>query len=275
MTMNIPADIAYRLNYVDGMFLTAGLETQEQAYFVRTTALLNAMLYTPGVLSGLAVSQASGNALSIEPGGGIDASGNFLILPGSSGNPLMVPTTAANPSVVYLVQPAPAQQVAGMQPNIANMAGVPVLAPGGAAAPPNSILLAQVLLNSQGQVTGVTDSRVPVTSRLGMPLTTNTLAVASPIPGGTPVQGTLTVPVDHLPAVGRPYSTIVRFNDQGAPSFAVQPQVLCQVQGAIPYSTAVSDITTTGFTLTLGAALVTPSSDVRVVPASVNWWAFT
>lgn len=275
MSMTIPADIAYRLSYTDGMFLTAELEACEQSYFARTIALQNAMLYTPGVLSGLAVSQATGNALSIEPGGGIDPSGNFLILPGSSGSPLTVPTTAANPSLVYLVFPVAAQQSAGMAPNIVNLAGVPVLAGANAAAPANSIVLAQVALDGQGGVTGVVDMRVPVTSRLGGALTaSNFMALAAPMPMGAPINGTATVPVELLPTKQKPYVATIQFNEQGAPAFAVQPQVVFQVQGAIAYPTAVGNITTTGFTLTLAPASVTPSSDTPVDPVRVQWWAF-
>lgn len=276
MSTTIPSDIAYRLSYQDGMFLTAGLETLEQSYFVRTGALLNAMLYTPGVLSGLAVSQATANSVAIAPGGGIDPSGNFLVLPGSGAVPLSVPTTSANPSLVYLVFPSAAQQAAGMQANVVNLAGVPTLAAAGSAAPDNSIVLAQVSLNEQGQVTAVTDKRVQVTSRLTSPLTglATAEAAVSPVPVGTTTSGVVTIPVTQLPTAGQPYVATISFHEQGTPAFPTAPQVVAQVSGAIPYPTAVGQITPTGFTLTVAAASVTPSQNTPPAPVAVNWWAF-
>lgn len=279
MTDTIPSTIAYRLKYTDGMFLTSDLMTTEQSYFVNTTALQNKMLYTPGVLSGLLVTQTGGNALSVQAGGGIDESGNFVILPDGGGNALTVPTTSANPSLVYLVYPASPPPVADTSGYVVNTAGVPTLMASGAAAPANSIVLAEIGLDDQGNVTTITDKRVAVTSRLGTPLSgtedaARTMAAASPVPSNSALSGVVTVPADQLPTADKPYTTTVYFNAQHSPAFATGPQVIVQVQGTVPYPVSVGQPTaTTHFVLTIGASTVTPSSETAD-PLQVSWWAF-
>ncbi len=88
MSSTIPSDIATRLNYRDGMFLTSAYMGLEQNYFSNWFRLQNRYLYNAGVLDGLQVTAQDGNTLTVSAGAAIDDEGDFLIFPGQSGNRL-------------------------------------------------------------------------------------------------------------------------------------------------------------------------------------------
>ncbi len=82
--------------------------------------------------------------------------------------------------------------------------------------------------------------------------------------------GRLTVPVESLPTAAKPYVQTVHYLEQKTQAFAVPPRVVVEVQGAVPYPTAVSDIGTTDFTLTIGGSTPTPTDPG---PLELVWWA--
>ena len=82
--------------------------------------------------------------------------------------------------------------------------------------------------------------------------------------------GRLTVPVESLPTAAKPYVQTVYYLEQKTQAFAVPPRVVVQVHGAIPYPTAVSDIGTTHFALTIGASTPAPADPG---PLQLVWWA--
>ncbi|MBI3284911.1 MAG: hypothetical protein HYZ65_08700 [Burkholderiales bacterium] len=170
MSNEIPSNIAERLNYQTGMFLTSAYMTLEQNYFSNWIRLQNQYLYTPGVLSGMLVTQQA-NALSVSQGVAFDSVGNFLILPAGSGNPVAIPANPTNPFVVYAMYPSTAGATAPVVSEAA-MVGA------GPSVPSNGVILATVAIDANQAITSVTDSRVPVSSRLPAVLSSGVAASA-------------------------------------------------------------------------------------------------
>lgn len=268
----IPADIAYAVVYTDGTFLTSALMNQAQNYVVNWLQLQNQLLYTPGVLHGLAVSNPSGNSLAVSGGAGFDELGNFVVLPDKSGA-VTVPTSAANPCYVGIFYPTTVQPVSG-QPNVQNMAGVLAVADTIEGLPRYSVLLAEIA-TANGGVTGVTDRRTPVTSRLPANLDAATTAPMAVMRASTSrtLQGRVMVPSDPLRGQGDSVAVTVPYHTQPTPgpAFSQPPHVLVTVRGALPYATSVSDIGVNDFKLTLTAVLA-PQSDGA--PIAVEWIAY-
>jgi hypothetical protein len=266
----IPANTAYTLVYQDGMFLTSGEMTTAQNYFVNWLTLQNELLYTPGVLSGLLVSNPSGNTLNVDSGAGIDAVGHFVILPTGTGNTLTVSTKAANPSYVGIVYPAVPPPVTGMAYTV-NTAGQLQLANSIDELPDNSIVLAQVNMTSNGGIDSLQDLRQPVTTRLPANLgTSSEQALAAPSPSSR--SGVAAVSRSPLRKQGDSSSQVVYYNDLHTPAFSGVPKVLVTVQGSEPYATSVSEVGPAQFTLTLTAVL-TPAAGASG-PISVQWMAY-
>ena len=267
----IPANTAYSVVYTDGTFLTSALMNQAQTYFVNWLQLQNQLLYTAGVLNGLVVSNPSGNSLAVSGGAGIDDLGRFVVLPDNSGA-LTVPTTATNPCYVGIVYPTAPQAVTG-QSNVWNMAGTLVLANTKAGLPAHSLPLAQIAM-ANGAITGVTDQRMPVDTRL--PANLGMLPVTPPAlrdAGARTVQGTVMVPSGPLRQQGDQVQVSVPYSSQALPAsmFDQPPRVLVTVRGAVPYATAVSEVDTTRFKLTL-TAVHAPLPDNA--PIAVDWIAY-
>lgn len=267
----ISANVAYTVAYTDGTFLTSALMNEAQAYFVNWLQLQNQLLYTPGVLNGLEVSNPGGNSLAVSGGAGFDELGHFVVLPDSSGA-VTVPTTAANPCYVGIFYPTTVQPVSG-QTNVQNMAGMLAVADTIEGLPQYSLLLAEIAI-ANGGITGVTDRRKPVTSRLPA-----NLGAAAVVPqalrsdGARTLQGRVMVPSGPLRRQGDSVAVTVPYGTQPAPgpTFSQPPRVLVTVRGALPYATAVSDIGVNDFKLTLTAVL-TPLPDGA--PIAVEWIAY-
>lgn len=267
----IPANVAYTVVYTDGTFLTSALMNEAQTYFVNWLQLQNQLLYTPGVLNGLAVSNPSGNSLAVSGGAGFDELGHFVVLPDNSGA-VTVPTTAANPCYVGIAYPATAQPVSG-QTNVKNMAGSLAIADTIEGLPTHSLLLAEIAV-ANGGVTGVTDRRMPVTSRLPADLGTPMAVPQALRPDGArTMQGRVMVPSGPLRRQGDSVALTVPYSTQPTPgpAFSQPPRVLVTVHGALPYATAVSDIGVDDFKLTLTAVLA-PLPDGA--PIALEWIAY-
>lgn len=67
-----------RINYYDGLFLTADLCSQEQTYFRQQLSYNIAALYSQGIVDGLTV-ELKGSYINVEPGLAFDGEGNQLI----------------------------------------------------------------------------------------------------------------------------------------------------------------------------------------------------
>jgi hypothetical protein len=269
---DIPANVAYAVVYTDGTFLTSALMNQAQTYLVNWLQLQNQLLYTPGVLNGLAVSNPSGNNLAVSGGAGFDELGNFVVLPDKSGA-VTVPTSAANPCYVGIFYPTTVQSVSG-QPNVQNMAGVLAVADTIEGLPQYSLLLAEIAITNGG-VSGVTDRRTPVTSRLPANLDAATAAPVAAMRASTSrtLQGRVMVPSSALRGQGDSVAVTVPYNAQPTPgpAFSQPPHVLVTVRDALPYATAVSDVGVNDFRLTLTAVLA-PQPDGA--PIAVEWIAY-
>jgi hypothetical protein len=254
MSTPIPTTAAEHLNYQTGMFLTSDYMTLEQNYFSNWFRLQNRYLYTPGVLSGMAVSQQN-NALCVTQGVAFDANGNFLILPDIGGNPVSVPTQASNPFYVWAIYPDTTKQSTPVVNAAAQLqAGNSVAATG--------VLLATVALDANGQITAVTDARVPVTSLLPAILTAQNNALRLP----SALQGKVSVATTTLLAAGNSISQTVPYSTP-TQTFTNPPSVLATVAGSLPFALAVAaDLNQ--FTLTLTALQATPAG---VTSVDVNW----
>lgn len=261
MTPSIPSDVAVRLNYHDGMFLTSALMTQGQNYFINWITLQNQNLYTAGVLSGLQVT-GQNQTLTAQPGFAIDGSGNFLVFPGSSNNTLTVGSASLNPFGVYLQYPP--QNVSASADTVNTAA---VLQIGDTTGNPYwGVILAQVSLDQNGSITSVTDRRVPVTSKLPANLSGG---------GGASVdltaskQGIAKFDAGTLASVGATATQTVNYVDAGIQAFAKPPNIFVNVAGAVPYATEVTAVGTVSFSLTLTAVQASTAGD----PIQVNWLA--
>lgn len=269
-TPDIPANTAYTLQYQDGMFLTAGDMTTAQNYFVNWIQLQNQLLYTPGVLSGLVVSNPSGNTLSVSTGAGIDAAGHFVVLPDGPGNTLTV-QAATNPSYVGLSYPAAPQPVVGI-PNTVNMAGMLQLANSIDELPANSIVLARIAMTGNGGIDSVKDLRMPVTTRLPANLNVPPLELVRADHSNAARHGVAIVSGTRLRKQGDSVSQVVYYLPQQTTAFDSNPQVLVTVIGSLPYASSISEVGLTHFTLTLTAVLAPLATDIDDV--LVNWMAY-
>lgn len=271
MTPTIPKEFAYCVSYQDGMFLTSGNMSTEQAYFVNWLTLQNQLTMTAGVLSGLEVTNPTANTVLVATGAGLDPAGHLLVVPQGATNTTLSVQSSPNPTYVYLVYPTTTQAATGMPAYTLNMAALPQL--GGMPNPPNNgIILAKISLNEAGNIVSITDMRQGVASRLPITFgvktqdaTADTVMVA---PGGT-CQGNVTIPTTTLTRAGASLSQPVTFIAADVPAFAAAPRVVASAQGSIPYAVSVGDVTTIGFTLTVTA--VTPQADSP--PLQVAWLA--
>lgn len=270
-TPAIPANIAYALQYQDGMFLTAGEMTTAQNYLVNWLQLQNQLLYTPGVLSGLVASNPGGNNLSVTSGAGIDAVGHFVVLPDGVGNTITVPGTAANPSFLGLMYPTTMQPVSGVSYTV-NMAGILQVANSIDQLPANSIVLAQINMTGDGAIGSLTDLRTPVNTRLPANLALQEPAALPSLSSAQNRRGTVHMVGTNLRVPGDSVSQVIYYQAQQAPVFDRNPQVLVTVQGSMPYATSVSDVGPAQFTLTLTMVLA-PAAD-SVDSIAVNWLAY-
>lgn len=265
MSNTIPADAAQHLNYQDGMFLTAQYMALEQNYFSTWFQLQNQYLFSPGVLNGMLVSRQN-NALVVSQGVAFDVNGNFLILPDNNGNPVAVPPNPSNPFYVWAIYP----DISLQKTPVVNAAAQLVA---GSTAPANAVLLATVAVDSNYQITGVTDSRVPVTSLLPAKLgQQNAKGSTQPLQGTatispTSLQGTVTVPTTNLQSAGDSTSLVVAY--PGGQRFATVPTVVASVLGSQPYALAVQP-ETSQFTLTVFALQNNPAGVQNV---DVSWIA--
>ena len=272
-TPKIPADVALCLSYTDGMFLTAQNMTLEASYYSNWLTWQNRFLYTPGVLSGLAVTLTN-NTLMVASGAAIDSLGDFLIFPDGSSNMMTATSVFGSTYGLYLVYPA--TPAATSQPGVVNTAAVlqnwTVTSP-----PANGVLLATVTLESTNPpiiIKSIADSRVGVTSRLPVviqPPSVNLASVAPDLNGarhGTKIVDTTSLlkPGDSTEPV------VVPYRPDGSPAFTMPPSVNATVVGTTPYAVSVHDIGTAQFKLTLTAL----QTRVDGAPsAQVNWIALS
>ncbi|WP_211463542.1 hypothetical protein [Collimonas silvisoli] len=228
MSNEISSDVAQHLNYQTGMFLTSDYMTLEQNYFSNWFWLQNQYLFTPGVLNGMLVTQQD-NALSVSQGVAFDAAGNFLILPGGSGNPVTVPAAPTNPFLVYAFYPDTSKATTPVVNAAAQVAAA-------ASVPDNGVVLATVTLDANNVIQKVTDSRVPVTSRLP--------AVLPPTDTGLQkmhaLQGSVSVSTANLQTAGASVSVTVSYLASKEAAFSKTPTVMVSVTGGTPYATAVA-----------------------------------
>ncbi|MDB5768106.1 MAG: hypothetical protein JWQ61_2920 [Collimonas fungivorans] len=265
----IPSDAAVRLNYHDGMFLTAQNMTLEQNYFSNWIKLQNQCLYTPGVLNGFDV-VLQNNTLVVAPGVGFDSSGDFLVFPGTSGNMVPAATNQGDSYGLYAVYPP--------TPNVSTdtLDQAAVLQSASLTYPPsNSIILATVTMDSAnpGIIKSIVDSRVAVTSRL--PAELGKMAViqsglAQGLDGAR--HGSITFDTRTLLKVGDRVSQRVFYLAAQGPAFNVPPSVNATVVGSFPYAVSVSNVGTSQFTLDLVAIETRATSEPS---AQVNWLALS
>ncbi|KVO16998.1 hypothetical protein WJ74_09515 [Burkholderia ubonensis] len=263
-----PPDVAIRLNYHDGMFLTAQNMTVEQNYFTNWIKYQNRYLYTPGVLSGLNVT-LQGNMLVVAGGAGFDGDGNFLNFPGTVNNAIGPGTGFGNPYTLYLSYPPTISTTSDFVDEAA------ILQNGMTSFPPlNSIPLATVYLDQEntGVIEKFTDARVGVTSRLPVVIPGETTVLMSQPPDlNGALAGVVTADTRTLLKPGDSVTLTVPYRSGGAQAFSVPPAVNATVHGSVPYAVNVAGVGTGQFTLTL-TAVQTRTADT---PPSVqtNWLA--
>jgi hypothetical protein len=265
MSKQIPAGIATRLNYHDGMFLTSASMGLEQSYFSNWIKLQNRMLYTSGVLQGMKVQLDAGPAaaLMVDPGAAFDDDGNFLILPGGPQR-LLVPAGTPTPFAVFAVYNAL------QQADTVDQAAVLTIAPP-ELPPANSVILATAGFDN-GTLIAPTDARIPVTTRLPAVLTDEFAAdqLAGNIDAAK--RGSIMADVSDLKKARATKTLQVYFHPQKIAVFSFPPLVHITVQGSIPFATAVSAIDTIGFQVTVTTVqAMGPDS----APVQLNWLAFS
>lgn len=264
----IQADSALRLNYHDGMFLTAQNMTLEQNYFSNWIKLQNRFLYTAGVLNGLAVTLQN-NTLVVAAGAALDDSGDFLLFSATSGNMLPPNSTVGNPYGLFLSYP-----VSNNNPTGATVDEAAFLQSASLALPPsNSVPLAEVELDQDnpGVIKTITDKRVGVTSRLPIVLSAPNLQELSAAPDLNGARhGTVSVDVSALlrPGDSRPQDVPYRVDEQQA--FSIPPAVTATVLGSTPYAINLINVGTSKFTLV--ATAVHTRTDTTTTTL-VNWLA--
>lgn len=225
--------VAERLNYQTNMFLTSAYMSLEQSYFINWFCLQNKYLFTPGVLSGMYVTQ-NGNALAVTPGVGFDPLGNFLIQ-ATTAAPVSIPTNPSNPFFVYAFYPS----TSGATTDVVNTAAQLSTASTLATIPANGIALASVSLDNTNSITAVTDIRPHVTSRLPANLTPNAALVLPNVSLNQALQGTLTVPTTGLQLAGNTTTVTGFYLNSQESAYASPPTVMLTVLGNVPYAFAV------------------------------------
>lgn len=259
---------ACRPLYSDGMFLTSAIMSQEQSYLINWLTLQNQLLYTSGVLTGLVVSNAGGNTLAVATGAGFDDSGNFLTV-ANGGLTITVTSSQASPCYLYLTMPVPPPP--SPSTTTFNAAAVAVLSSNPPTSQPSiGLALAQISLDGKGSITGITNYSTPVHNKI----TVSQAKVSAeqdmvPTAQAPMLEGTVLVPTSTLTQPGQSITQTVSFLPDDTPAFAAPPRVFVTPQSATPYATSVSNVTTSQFSLTLGA--VAAATDDQPVP--VYWLA--
>lgn len=259
----LPSTVAERLNYQQNMFLTSAYMSLEQNYFINWFCLQNQYLFTPGVLSGMQVTQ-NGNALAVSSGVGFDPLGNFLIQTNAAA-PVSIPTNPSNPFFVYAIYP----DTSAATTDIVNTAAQLSTAATQAAIPPNGLQLASISLDSTNTITAVTDIRVPVASRLPANLAENAAVVSPNANLNQALQGTLAVPTTDLQTAGSSTTVTGFYLNSQETAYASAPTVMLSVTGNVPYAFSVVP-GVASFALTVTSLQNNPSA------SSVNfsWVAF-
>lgn len=269
---SIPSDIATRLNYQDGMFLTAQNMTVEQSYFSNWIRLQNSYLYTPGVLDGLAPTQ-QGDTVQVAEGTGFDANGDFLVFPGDSDNVLPATQDFGSPYGVFLAYPDAPPDSNSVTYNEAAVLKNAKLSD--ADTNPGMILLAKVTLDGKKtKIKTVEDARVGVTSRLPVVLKSGqnlaTVAMAAPDMSGVRY-GTATVDVTQLAQPGKSIPVTVNYLPDGSQAFSQPPvAVHTNVAGSTPYAINVTAIGTSSFEMLVTAVVTRTDTTPTTL---VNWLA--
>ncbi|MBY0573193.1 MAG: hypothetical protein K2P84_05895 [Undibacterium sp.] len=249
MSNPIPSNVAQRLNYQTGMFLTSSDMTLEQNYFINWFCLQNQYLFSPGVLNGMLVTQQN-NSLAVSQGVAFDSNGNFLIVPADSNNAVAVPANPTNPFLVWAVYPVVTGQTAQIINTAAQVAA-------GQTLPSGAVLLATVEVDANYQITKVTDSRGPVTSLLPSLSSVSNMS------------GQASVPTTTLTALASTVSQKVYYQNSQQNVYSSPPNVSVTVLGTVAFAVAVApDLAF--FTLTLTALGPTPSG---ISSINVNWCA--
>ncbi|WP_186072628.1 hypothetical protein [Burkholderia gladioli] len=266
----IPSTIAVRLNYQDGMFLTAQNMGTEQDYFSNWIRLQNRYLYTPGVLDGL-VPTKQDDTVQVTEGTGFDADGDFLVFPGDSNNVLPAASGLGNPYGVFLSYPDAApdkNSVTYDEAAVLKNAKLDDKSTG-------MILLAKVTLeDNTTRIKTVEDVRVGVTSRLPVVLKPepNLASAGMTAPDMSGVRyGTATVDVSELSQPGKSLAVTVDYLADGSQAFSQPPvAVHTNVVGSTPYAINVTAIGTSSFEMLVTAVLTRTDT----TPATqVNWLA--
>lgn len=276
LSLQIPANVAYAVQYTGGMFLTADLMNTQESYFVNWLQLQNQLLYTPGVLNGLAVSKTGPNSLAVQTGAGFDSYGHFLILPGNDdGQPATIPPNPPNQDYrLYLVYPDPSSPVV-VEGNVINMASTLVVQDAGKADPDRSVVLAKISVKD-GAISDVADLRNPVNSRLPANLGSLASTAAMTMMTRSASQrgfwtGTVSVPGEGLREPGDTVQQVIEFNAPPG-KFTQIPHVMLTVLGTLPYAASVLNVGTEQFTLAL-TCVVAPAA-YNIEPISVQWLAY-
>ncbi|MFC5475569.1 hypothetical protein [Paraherbaspirillum soli] len=267
MSTSIPSEIARRLNYHNGMFLTAENMTVEQNYFSNWIRLQNRCLYTPGVLSGLAVTEDSSHMWWVAPGTAINANGDFLIFPGTSPGTLLTPATIPGDSYnLYVMYPP---DVTG-SPDVVNQAAVLKNGPLSTSELDASVLLAEVFL-TDGRITKIENRRAPVESLLPAKLNRGgTLHASVETSLNAALQGSVIVDTRTLLKPGDSVSLPVFYLADKSLAFNAPPKVHATVLGPTPYAINVDHVSSSQCTLTL-SAVQTRTDDT--LSTQVNWLA--
>lgn len=276
LSLQIPANVAYAVQYTGGMFLTADLMTTQENYFVNWLQLQNQLLYTSGVLNGLFVKKTGPNSVAVQTGAGFDSYGHFLILPGNDdGQPATIPPNPTNQDYrIYLVYPDPGNPVV-VESNVINMASTLVVQDAGKADPDQSVVLAKITV-TDGAISDVTDLRNPVNSRLpanlGSPVSTAAKTMMTSSASQLNLQtGMVSVSRDGLRKLGDTVQQVVEFNVPPG-TFTQIPHVVVTVLGTLPYAASVLNVDTKQFTLAL-TCVVAPAA-YNIEPISVQWLAY-
>lgn len=276
LSLQIPANVAYAVQYQAGMFLTADVMNTQESYFVNWLQLQNQLLYTPGVLNGLVVSKTGPNSLSVQTGAGFDSQGDFLILPGNDdGQPATIPSNPPTQDYkLYLVYPDPSKPPP-VQGNVVNMASTLLVQDAGAKDPDRSVVLAKISMN-EGAINSITDLRTAVTSRLpanlGSPSSTAAMtAMARSANQRSFLKGTVLVPGTGLRELGNTVQQVIEFNAPPG-TFTQIPHVMVTVLGTLPYASSVLKVDTSQFTLALTCVIAPAASNIE--PICVQWLAY-